>query len=256
MQRVLVTGAAKGIGQAVAEAFAAAGAKLVLLDVDGPGLEATAKSLRASGATVEISIGSVASADDCNAAAKRAETAFGGLDVLSHNAGIQTYGNVETTDEALWDKTLNVNLKGAYLISRAVMPMLRLSKGNVVHMASVQGVASQAGVTAYSVSKHGIIGLVRSMAVDYAPYGVRVNGIAPGSIDTPLLRNAVAAAEDPEAVMAEIRAMHPLGRPGLPSEVANAVVFLASANASFITGEVLRVDGGMRAALGGSPKKQ
>ena len=256
MQRVLVTGAAKGIGQAVAEAFAAAGAKLVLLDVDGPGLEATAKSLRASGATVEISIGSVASADDCNAAAKRAETAFGGLDVLSHNAGIQTYGNVETTDEALWDKTLNVNLKGAYLISRAVMPMLRLSKGNVVHMASVQGVASQAGVTAYSVSKHGIIGLVRSMAVDYAPYGVRVNGIAPGSIDTPLLRNAVAAAEDPEAVMAEIRAMHPLGRPGLPSEVANAVVFLASANASFITGEVLRVDGGMRAALGGSPKKE
>ena len=256
MQRVLVTGAAKGIGQAVAEAFAAAGAKLVLLDIDGPGLEATAKSLRASGATVEISIGSVASADDCNAAAKRAETAFGGLDVLSHNAGIQTYGNVETTDEALWDKTLNVNLKGAYLISRAVMPMLRLSKGNVVHMASVQGVASQAGVTAYSVSKHGIIGLVRSMAVDYAPYGVRVNGIAPGSIDTPLLRNAVAAAEDPEAVMAEIRAMHPLGRPGLPSEVANAVVFLASANASFITGEVLRVDGGMRAALGGSPKKE
>ena len=256
MQRVLVTGAAKGIGQAVAEAFAAAGAKLVLLDVDGPGLEATAKSLRASGATVEISIGSVASADDCNAAAKRAETAFGGLDVLSHNAGIQTYGNVETTDEALWDKTLNINLKGAYLISRAVMPMLRLSKGNVVHMASVQGVASQAGVTAYSVSKHGIIGLVRSMAVDYAPYGVRVNGIAPGSIDTPLLRNAVAAAEDPEAVMAEIRAMHPLGRPGLPSEVANAVVFLASANASFITGEVLRVDGGMRAALGGSPKKE
>ena len=256
MQRVLVTGAAKGIGQAVAEAFAAAGAKLLLLDIDGPGLEATATALRASGATVEISIGSVASAEDCNAAAKLAETAFGGLDVLSHNAGIQTYGNVETTDEALWDKTLNVNLKGAYLISRAVMPMLRLSKGNVVHMASVQGVASQAGVTAYSVSKHGIIGLVRSMAVDYAPYGVRVNGIAPGSIDTPLLRNAVAAAEDPEAVMAEIRAMHPLGRPGLPSEVANAVVFLASANASFITGEVLRVDGGMRAALGGSPKKQ
>ena len=256
MQRVLVTGAAKGIGQAVAEAFAVNGASLVLLDVDGPGLEATAAELRAKGARVETVVGSVASAEDCATAAGRAETAFGGLDVLSNNAGIQTYGNVETTDEALWDKTLNVNLKGAYLISRAVMPMLRLSHGSVVHMASVQGVASQAGVTAYSVSKHGIVGLVRSMAVDYAPFGVRVNGVAPGSIDTPLLRNAVAIAEDPEAVMAEIRAMHPLGRPGLPSEVANAVVFLASANASFITGEVLRVDGGMRAALGGSPKKQ
>lgn len=254
MQRVLVTGAAKGIGRAVAEAFAAKGAKLVLMDIDAAGLEEAAAALKATAGAIEISVGSVASLADCSRAAALAQSAFGGLDVLSHNAGIQTYGTVETTDEALWDRTLDVNLKGAFLISKACMAMIRTSKGSVVHISSVQGVASQAGVTAYSVSKHGLIGLVRSMAVDYAPYGVRVNGIAPGSVDTPLLRNAVDASPNPAAVYAEIDGMHPLGRMAAPSEVASVVVFLASDSASFITGEVVRVDGGMRARLGGSPK--
>lgn len=256
MQRVLVTGAAKGIGRAVAEAFATEGAKLVLMDVDAAGLDEAAAALKDRAAAVEISIGSVASFDDCTRAATLAQSAFGGLDVLSHNAGIQTYGTLETTDEALWDKTLGVNLKGAFLISKACIGMLKASKGNVVHISSVQGMASQAGVTAYSVSKHGLIGLVRSMAVDYAPYGVRVNGIAPGSVDTPMLRTAVNSADDPAAVWAEINAMHPLGRSAEPREVAAAVVFLASDNASFITGEVMKVDGGMRARLGGSPKTE
>lgn len=256
MQRVLVTGAAKGIGRAVAEAFAAEGAKLVLMDVDAAGLDDVVAALQGKAAAVELSVGSVASADDCNRAAALAQSAFGGLDVLSHNAGIQTYGTLETTDEALWDKTLNVNLKGAFLISKACIGMLKASKGNVVHISSVQGMASQAGVTAYSVSKHGLIGLVRSMAVDYAPHGVRVNGIAPGSVDTPMLRTAVESADDPAAVWAEINGMHPLGRSAEPREVAAVVLFLASENASFITGEVMKVDGGMRARLGGSPKTE
>ena len=255
MKRVLVTGAAKGIGRAVAEAFAARGDQLILMDVDEAGLNEATAALRAQGATVEAGLGSVASNAHCQAIAALAGRTLGGLDVLSHNAGIQTYGNVETTDEELWDRTLDVNLKGAYLISRAVMPMLRESRGAVVHMTSVQGQASQAGVTAYSVSKHGLIGLVRSMAVDYAPYGVRINGIAPGSVDTPMLRTSIALAEDPDAVLAEIRNMHPLGRSADPAEVAAAVVFLASDAASFITGTILNVDGGLRATLGGSPKK-
>lgn len=256
MLRVLVTGAAKGIGRSVAEAFAAENAQLVLMDVDGTGLEEVAAALMPRAATIQLSIGSVASFDDCTRAAALAQSAFGGLDVLSHNAGIQTYGNLETTDESLWDRTLDVNLKGAFFISKATIGMLKASRGNMVHISSVQGMASQAGVTAYSVSKHGLIGLVRSMAVDYAPYGVRVNGIAPGSVDTPMLRTSVASAENPEAVWAEINAMHPLGRSGEPREIANVVVFLASDNASFITGEVVKVDGGMRARLGGSPKTE
>lgn len=256
MQRVLVTGAAKGIGRAVAEAFAAESAKLVLMDVDAAGLDEAAAALEGQALAVEVSVGSVASSADCNRAAALAQSAFGGLDVLSHNAGIQTYGTLETTDEALWDRTLDVNLKGGFLISKACIGMLKASRGSVVHISSVQGMASQAGVTAYSVSKHGLIGLVRSMAVDYAPYGVRVNGIAPGSVDTPMLRTAVDASPDPAEVYAEIDAMHPLGRMAAPSEVASAVLFLASNNASFITGEVLKVDGGMRARLGGSPKTE
>lgn len=255
MKRVLVTGAAKGIGRAVAEAFAARGDQLVLMDVDEAGLNEVTQELRNRGTRVEAGLGSVANAAHCGAVAALAAQALGGLDVLSHNAGIQTYGTLETTDEELWDRTLNVNLKGAYLISRAVMPMLREARGCVVHMASVQGQASQAGVTAYAVSKHGLIGLVRSMAVDYAPFGVRVNGVAPGSVDTPMLRTSLALAPDPEAVLEEIRAMHPLGRSAHPAEVAAAVVFLASDEASFITGEILNVDGGLRATIGGSPKK-
>lgn len=256
MQRVIVTGAAKGIGRAVAEAFADEGAKLVLMDVDEAGLRDAAAAVASKASGVEVSVGSVASLDDCIRTANLAADAFGGLDVLSHNAGIQTYGNLETTDEALWDRTLDVNLKGAFLISKACIGLLKASRGNMVHISSVQGMASQAGVTAYSVSKHGLIGLVRSMAVDYASCGVRVNGIAPGSVDTPLLRNSVASAENPEAVWAEINAMHPLGRSGQPREIADVVVFLASDKASFITGEVMKVDGGMRARLGGSPKTE
>jgi NAD(P)-dependent dehydrogenase (short-subunit alcohol dehydrogenase family) len=256
MKRVLVTGAAKGIGLAVAEAFATQGAAMVLMDVDEVGLESAAQSLRSKHTGLEIFVGSVASAADCEGAAVMARTLLGGLDVLSHNAGIQRYGTVETTDEALWDETLGVNLKGAYLISKAVMPMLRESRGSVVHMASVQGLASQAGVTAYSVAKHGLIGLVHSMAIDYAPHGVRINGVAPGSVDTPMLRASIALAENPDDVWDEIRHMHPLGRSARPEEIASVVVFLASDAASFITGEIVRVDGGMLAGLGGSPKKE
>ncbi|HEV7719374.1 MAG TPA: SDR family oxidoreductase [Arsenicitalea sp.] len=255
MQRVLVTGAAKGIGRAVAEAFAAEGAALVLMDTDAGGLGDVAAALTGQASRLDAIVGSVAKAADCEAAAALAQSALGGLDVLSHNAGIQRYGTVETTTEDVWDEVFAVNLKGAFLISKAVMPMLRASRGSVVHMASVQGFISQSGVAAYAAAKHGLIGLVRSMAVDYAPLGVRVNGVAPGSVDTPMLRSSVALADDPEAVWAEIRNMHPLGRAANASEVANAVVFLASDKASFITGDILRVDGALTAHIPGSPKK-
>jgi NAD(P)-dependent dehydrogenase (short-subunit alcohol dehydrogenase family) len=250
----LITGAGKGIGRAVAHRLAKDHTALILMDIDADALASVEREI-APTTKVELVVGSVASSDDCRRAGA-CVAKFGGLDVLSHNAGIQRYGTVETTSEALWDEVMSVNLKGAFLISQAVMPALRVAKGSVVHMASVQGLASQANVVAYAAAKHGLIGLVRAMAIDGAPHGVRVNGVAPGSVDTPMLRDAVALAPDPDAVWQEIRDMHPLGRAADAAEIAEVVAFLASAAASFMTGAIVRVDGGMLARIGGSPKKE
>jgi NAD(P)-dependent dehydrogenase (short-subunit alcohol dehydrogenase family) len=179
--------------------------------------------------------------------------AFGGLDVLFNNAGIQppdSYRTAEHLDEAMWDRVMDVNAKGCFLMCKYAIPEMRRRGGGViVNNASVQGLQSQPLVPAYAASKGAVLSLTRSLALDHAAEGIRVVAVCPGSVDTPMLRATAGSVSprDPDGALREWGAKHPLGRIGRPEEIAEVVLFLASDRASFITGEYVCVDGGLMA---------
>lgn len=245
----VVSGAAKGIGAAAASALAEQGARVVLLDRD-------LSPLPQQGADHLALTCDVSDAGSVEQAVRRAVGEVGRIDVLVNSAGIQRYGDVTSTSIETWAEVLGTNLTGAFLLSHFAMPHLVDSgSGAVVNVASVQAFVAQRGVAAYAASKGGLVALTNAMAVDAAPT-VRVNCIAPGSVDTPMLRSAAElftpAGEASEDTVASWGRMHPLGRPATAREVADAIAYLAGPRASFITGSVLRVDGGLLSVLGGT----
>jgi len=183
---------------------------------------------------------------DVNLAVERLKARFGPVTVLVNNAAVMPAGSIHETSPKDFDRCLAVNLRGAYLMSRAVIPdMLKAGTGSIIHMSSVTGLLGLPGLAAYSATKAGLSGLARAMSTDYARHGIRTNAVAPGTIDSPMLHDFLAAQANPEPLRDQFDAMHPIGRVGQIDEVASVFVFLASDESSFVTGATYTVDGGL-----------
>ncbi|RVU02044.1 SDR family oxidoreductase [Mucilaginibacter limnophilus] len=245
---VVVTGAGKGIGAACAKLFFDAGANVALLNkgADETGINDHRWFAQQCDVSVEAQV---------KASAERIKERFGTVQYLINNAGIQRYGTVTETGSDEWDEVMNVNLKSIFLCAKYFIPyMQEAGKGVVVNVASVQSFVSQRNVAAYTTAKTAILGLTRSIAIDYAPT-VRCVAVCPGTIDTPMLRDAIQLSPDPEEVLQECIDMHPIGRIGTAGEVAEVIKFMCDDAAGFITGQYIRVDGGLGITINGSKKE-
>lgn len=248
----VITGGAMGIGEATARRLAELGAAVAILDRDRDAGERTSQALRNDGKRAQFYACDVAIPAQVQVAVDSVAKAFDGIDVLISNAGIQRYGDAVGTTDAVWDEVMSVNLKGCFHAAKYTVPhMMNRAGGTIVVVGSVQSFTAVGNSAAYVAAKHALLGLVRAMALDYARNNIRVNCVCPGAIDTPMLRWAASLDPDPEKVIATCGRMHALGRVGKAEEVANAIAFLASDWASFITGTALLVDGGMLVPTGG-----
>ena len=242
----IITGGSKGIGAACADLFYREGYNVAILDVVPP------EDNRVDGWFYKAC--DVASDIQVKKSIEDVYDAFGSIGVLINNAAIQRYGTVTETTGAEWDHVMNVNLKSAFLCSKYAIPyMLQAGSGVVINVASVQAFLSQQKVAAYTTAKSALLGLTRSIAVDYSP-AIRSVAVCPGTIDTPMLREALALSPDPDIVMQECIDMHLTKRIGSPEEVAELILFLCSSKASFITGQAIRIDGGLGITIQGSKR--
>ncbi len=241
----IITGSTSGLGRATALRLARDGARVVINSHEPAHGAATVAEIEAQGGEALFVQGDVSVRSDCEALARRTLQAFGTISILVNNAGIERRGGVVNTAEQDWDDMVNVDLKGIYLVSQAVLPTLIENKtGAVVNVASVLSFNVIPERAAYVAAKGGVLQLTKSMALDYGPHGIRCNAVVPGFFHTPMLEQSMIDSGDYAGTMAHLKAKSVFGRGGDPAELAAAVKFLVSDEASFITGAVLRVDGG------------
>ena len=245
-KRVLVTGSSRGIGQAVARQFFQSGAQVA---VNGRTPDSTAAGMAALGDSDRLvaAPGDVSSVAGCEAVVAAAVEGLGGLDILVNSAGVAFFLPLEDSDEAVWDATLDTNLKGTFFCMRAAAGPLRDSGGNIVNVASDAGLIGEKGLSVYCASKGGVVNLTRAMALELAPT-VRVNCVCPGYVDTDMVRrDGIDQAADPQAAEQAIVDYAPLKRISKAAEIAKAIAYLAGEDALFITGSALQIDGGSTA---------
>ncbi len=246
---VLVTGSSRGIGRATAAAFLERGARVA---INGRTGESVAAAISHIGANDQVTSapGDVSTAAGCEAVVNAAISGLGGIDVLVNGAGVAYQATIEDSVEEIWDRTLDVNLKGTFFCSRAALSVLRAREGNIVNLASDAGLVGERGLAVYCASKGGVVNLTRAMALDLAPR-VRVNCVCPGYVDTDMVRrDYIDRADDPESAERRVNQAAPMKRMARPEEIAKAILYLASSDAGFITGAALQIDGGSTAGYG------
>jgi NAD(P)-dependent dehydrogenase (short-subunit alcohol dehydrogenase family) len=243
----IITGGGSGFGEVTARIFAHEGAAVMLADINGPAAAAVAESINNEGGRAIWAKTDVSSASSVDTMVQATLSNFERVDILFNNAGIESFGSVIESDEATWDRTFAIHVRGAYLCSKYALPTMIDSKrgGVVINVSSVAGLVGLQHMSAYSAAKGAIISLTRAMAVDFAQYGIRVNCIAPGTSMTPLGKRLIE--NDTPEKLAQRLSRYPLGRFGKPEEIARSVLFLASDDSSYATGMCLVVDGGLTA---------